>query len=61
MEGRGGEDRRGMDRGRTGEVSLSHEDYTTVSIMLSLNQPLKGQCHEMLVEVRPWSGSLALN
>jgi hypothetical protein len=22
---------------------------------------LKGQCHEMVVEVRPWSGSLALN
>jgi hypothetical protein len=21
---------------------------------------LKGQCHEMVVEVRPWSGSLAL-
>jgi hypothetical protein len=24
-------------------------------------QYLKGQCHEMVVEVRPWSGSLALN
>jgi hypothetical protein len=22
---------------------------------------LKGQCHEMVIEVRPWSGSLALN
>jgi hypothetical protein len=22
---------------------------------------LKGQCHKMVVEVRPWSGSLALN
>jgi hypothetical protein len=22
---------------------------------------LKGQCHEMVVEVRPWSGRLALN
>jgi hypothetical protein len=22
---------------------------------------LKGQCYEMVVEVRPWSGSLALN
>jgi hypothetical protein len=22
---------------------------------------LKGQCHEMVVEERPWSGSLALN
>jgi hypothetical protein len=25
------------------------------------NTDLKGQCHEMVVEVRPWSGSLALN
>jgi hypothetical protein len=24
-------------------------------------QTLKGQCHEMVVEVRPWSGSLTLN
>jgi hypothetical protein len=23
--------------------------------------PLKGQCHKMVVEVRPWSGRLALN
>jgi hypothetical protein len=23
-----------------------------------LNSDLKGQCHEMVVEVRPWSGSL---
>jgi hypothetical protein len=23
--------------------------------------PLKGQCHEMVVEVRPWSGRLGLN
>jgi hypothetical protein len=22
---------------------------------------LKGQCHEMVVEVRPWSGRLSLN
>jgi hypothetical protein len=22
---------------------------------------LKGQCHEMVVEVRPWSGRLVLN
>jgi hypothetical protein len=22
---------------------------------------LKGQCHEMVVEVRPWSGRLGLN
>jgi ABC-type multidrug transport system ATPase subunit len=22
---------------------------------------LKGQCHEMVIEVRPWSGNLALN
>jgi hypothetical protein len=26
-----------------------------------LKYNLKGQCHEMVVEVRPWSGSLALN
>jgi hypothetical protein len=26
-----------------------------------LNIGLKGQCHEMVVEVRPWSGRLALN
>jgi hypothetical protein len=32
-------------------------------IMVSYNffRALKGQCHEMVVEVRPWSGSLALN
>jgi hypothetical protein len=22
---------------------------------------LKGQCHEMVAEIRPWSGSLGLN
>jgi hypothetical protein len=28
----------------------------------SMNQSyLKGQCHEMVVEVRPWSGRLGLN
>jgi hypothetical protein len=28
---------------------------------LRVNHFLKGQCHEMVVEVRAWSGSLALN
>jgi hypothetical protein len=32
---------------------------TKPSLYTSLS--LKGQCHEMVVEVRPWSGSLALN
>jgi hypothetical protein len=26
-----------------------------------LKSSLKGQCHEMVVEVRPWSGRLGLN
>jgi hypothetical protein len=29
--------------------------------VLEFGHFLKGQCHEMVVEVRPWSGSLALN
>jgi hypothetical protein len=29
--------------------------------VLSMNSILKGQCHEMVVEVRPWSGRLGLN
>jgi hypothetical protein len=27
----------------------------------SMGNRLKGQCHEMVVEVRPWSGRLGLN
>jgi hypothetical protein len=27
----------------------------------SYQDVLKGQCHKMVVEIRPWSGSLALN
>jgi hypothetical protein len=29
--------------------------------LVPLKVPLKGQCHKMVVEVNPWSGSLALN
>jgi hypothetical protein len=27
----------------------------------SLSRVLQGQCHEMVVEIRPWGGRLALN
>jgi hypothetical protein len=27
----------------------------------TFSRTLKGQCHEMVVEVKPWSGRLALN
>jgi hypothetical protein len=37
------------------KTEISSEDYR-------VNETdLKGQCHEMVVEVRPWSGRLGLN
>jgi hypothetical protein len=38
-------------------IELSEARFSTYDS----HGPLKGQCHEMVVEVRPWSGSLALN
>jgi hypothetical protein len=35
---------------------IKAKDYEKVP-----NKGLKGQCHEMVVEVRPWSGRLVLN
>jgi hypothetical protein len=40
--------------------SLTCEMYWTITL-LAQKLNLKGQCHEMVVEVRPWSGSLDLN
>jgi hypothetical protein len=41
------------------------ESCTSFSIpvgsLTPISYTLKGQCQEMVVEVRPWSGSLALN
>jgi hypothetical protein len=35
--------------------------YIERSHFCTVPDTLKGQCHKMVVEVRPWSGSLALN
>jgi hypothetical protein len=37
--------------------------YFALSILFYMidTTSLKGQCHEMVVEVRPWSGRLGLN
>jgi hypothetical protein len=44
-------------------VDESTQGHSTIIFIFiqDLNGILKGQCHEMVVEVRPWSGSLALN
>jgi hypothetical protein len=35
--------------------------YLTIGSCPDPDLALKGQCHEMVVEVRPWSGRLGLN
>jgi hypothetical protein len=40
---------------------LFHAFLSQLHSRFLVNFPLKGQCHKMVVEVRPWSGSLALN
>jgi hypothetical protein len=41
---------------------LFFASFLLITVLIILNTlELKGQCHEMVVEVRPWSGSIALN
>jgi hypothetical protein len=42
-------------------ISVLCMDYFKATDTMSLVVFLQGQCHEMVVEVRPWSGRLALN
>jgi hypothetical protein len=46
-----------------GKSTLQKQAFIAFSLQLKMFifSNLKGQCYEMVVEVRPWSGSLDLN